>query len=188
MSEPIENPTDLLKAICKILDDLIIDYFVSGGVAVTVWGRPRFTADIDLVVNLEEKNLEQLSSKLSGTFDKAYVDIAQMKNALKTYGEFNIIEPNVGMKIDFWILKNEEYDKLRLERSVTQDIGGYKIRFISPEDLIISKLIWFKTSQSTRQLEDISSVFSISKVDNKYIRKWVAKLGLENEFKLTEKQ
>ena len=47
MDKTLESPTDLLILISKILDGLRIDYFISGGFAVSVWGRPRFTADVD---------------------------------------------------------------------------------------------------------------------------------------------
>lgn len=182
MAKILESPTDLLILIAGILNDLRIDFFVGGGFAVTIWGRPRFTADIDLVINLEEKNIHQLASKLQEKLPDAYLDVDQMGEALKNFGEFNVIEPSLGMKIDFWILKNEEYDKLVLRRSIKKDIGRM-VRFISPEDLIISKLKWYKLDESSRHLEDIKSVVEISKVDIEYVKMWIKKLGLSPEYK-----
>lgn len=45
MTETID-PRDLLVQVAKILDKLKISHIVSGGMAVFVWGRPRFTDDI----------------------------------------------------------------------------------------------------------------------------------------------
>lgn len=178
----LENPTDLLIIVSKILDDLKIDFYVSGGFAVTVYGRPRFTADIDLVIKLEEKNISQLAQKLKEELPEAYVDKSQMEKALAKQGEFNVIEPSLGMKIDFWILKNEEYARFALKRSIKKDLGR-EISFISPEDLIISKLIWHKKDSSSRHLEDIRSVLEISPVDEEYVKKWVKKLNLQKGYK-----
>ncbi len=182
MSKTIENPEELLILISKILDELNIDFYVSGGFAVSVWGRPRFTADIDLIINLEEKNIDQLAKKLKEELPEAYIDKLQMEKALANLGEFNVIEPSIGMKIDFWVLKNDEYGKLSLRRSVKQDIGR-KVRFVSPEDLVISKLIWYKKDSSSRHLEDIRSVLDISTVDRKYVKEWVKKFNLEKGYK-----
>jgi len=51
-----EDPRHLLVNIAKILERLKIPYMVTGGMAVFIWGRPRFTADIDMVI---EFKLEQ---------------------------------------------------------------------------------------------------------------------------------
>jgi Na+/glutamate symporter len=44
----LNDPSDLLVKAVQILDQLQIPYAVTGGFAVLVWGRPRFTADIDM--------------------------------------------------------------------------------------------------------------------------------------------
>lgn len=51
----ITTPEQLLSKIAKILKDLKISYAVTGGFAVIVWGKPRFTADIDIIVELIQK-------------------------------------------------------------------------------------------------------------------------------------
>ena len=50
----ISSQEKILIEIAKILSDLKIKYFVSGGFAVSVWGRPRATFDIDIIVKLIE--------------------------------------------------------------------------------------------------------------------------------------
>jgi len=182
MAKKLENPTDLLILIAEVLNDLRIDFFVGGGFAVAVWGRPRFTADIDLVINLEEKKIPELAIQLRRKLPDAYIEVSQMPEALERFGEFNIIEPSLGIKVDFWILKNEEYDKLALRRSVKKDIGR-NVRFTTPEDLIISKLKWHKLDGSSRHFEDIKSIFEMSKIDVRYVKTWVKKLGLLAEYK-----
>ena len=52
-----QDPRHLLIKVVKILSKLNIPYLVTGGVAVLVWGRPRFTADIDLVVEIKREDL-----------------------------------------------------------------------------------------------------------------------------------
>ena len=60
-----------------------------------------------------------------------------------------------------------------------------EIFVISPEDLIISKLIWNKAAGgSERQLKDCMSIINLNResLDFNYIEKWIENLKLENEF------
>jgi hypothetical protein len=70
-------------------------------------------------------------------------------------------------------------------------ILGKTVYFISPEDLILSKLYWHTMGESVKQLEDIESILKISgkKLDMAYIRKWAKKLEVYDILKnLTHKK
>ena len=167
---------DLLIKIAQILDSLKTPYAITGGMAVSVWGRPRFTADIDIVVELLPKNMNLLAKKLLEIDKDVYVSEEAMQEALERKGEFNFIHPQSRLKVDFWVVK-DSFNKQEIKRAIPKDIEGYKINFVSPEDLILSKLLWYQLSQSSRQLEDIDSVLKISEVDMDYIKKIAGKQG-----------
>lgn len=173
------DPRHLLIKIAGILDELQIPYLVTGGLAVLVWGRPRFTADIDIVIETQAEAREKIYQKLL-TVGKGYIDEEEIKKAIEAQGEFNFIDGESGIKVDFWISKDDDFDASRLKRRVAREVLGRKIYFTSPEDLILIKLVWYKESGSSRHLEDIESVVKISgeKLDHLYIEKWVEKLGL----------
>src|SRR3972149_8729967 len=158
----MENYPELknLIGIAKVLDELKIPYYVTGGFAVSIYGRPRFTADIDIIIKMSHLKKDDFAKNLQAVFPKGYIDKDQIDSALARHSEFNIIDPVSGLKIDFWIAKDNEFEKECFKNSKNENLG-YKVKFISPEDLIISKLIWFKESQSTRQLEDIKSIHDI---------------------------
>jgi len=63
MKEVID-PRQLLVVVAEILDRLKIAYLITGGMAVVVWGRPRFTADIDAVVELKAEDIDSLAEEL----------------------------------------------------------------------------------------------------------------------------
>ncbi len=164
---------ELLRKISKILKALGIPYIITGGIAVVVWGRPRFTADIDIVVELSVKKADRLAYELLEINKEAYVDRRMIQRALESKGEFNFIHPGAGLKVDFWIMKNDEFDRSRLTRRVKKKIAGVETYLSSPEDLILVKLLWYKEGESTRQLEDIESILKIQKkLDWKYLKKW----------------
>jgi len=175
---------ELLKRISKILIKLDISYVVTGGVAVTVWGRPRFTADIDLAIELVPSKLNRLAEELLQIDKDVYVDKRMMERALERKGEFNFIHPASGLKVDFWVLKGEPFDVEEMKRKIVKKIAGVDVFLISPEDLILRKLLWYKESESDRQSEDIESIFKRQKkLDMRYIRKWAQK---QSTFKILE--
>lgn len=164
----------LLIKIGAILDELNIPYIITGGIAVVVWGHPRFTADIDLVIELIPQKIDQLTKALLKIGQDVYVDKEMIKQAIIRQGEFNLIHPTSGLKVDFWVLKRDDpFDQERMARKIAKQIKDQTIYFTSPEDLILAKLLWYKESQSTRQLEDIESILRIQKeLDRQYLKKW----------------
>ena len=63
---------------------------------------------------------------------------------------------------------------------------GKVIYVVSPEDLLISKLIWIQDLQSPVQMEDISNLIAFDGLDWAYIEKWINQLKL-NTFDLLNK-
>ena len=174
------DPRHLLVKIAQILERLGIPYIITGGMAVFVWGRPRYTADIDTVIELQTEKTETLAKELMKLGETGYVSIDAIAQAIRTGGEFNFIDGNTGMKVDFWISKNDEFSKSQFERRVPQNILGTAVYFISPEDLILAKLRWNQLTPSSRQLEDVASIFTISRdrLNQEYLSKWAKTLGL----------
>src|SRR3989344_4231092 len=69
----------------------------------------------------------------------------------------------------------DEFSGLKLKRRIPKMILSEKVYFLSPEDLILSKLLWSKESGSELQLKDIESILKFQKkLDLKYLRKWAA--------------
>ena len=169
----------LLIKIAQILEELKIDYCVSGGYAVSVWGRPRSTLDIDIVVKLQVEVVAGLARKLRFLSKVGYLDESLAEGAARHGGEFNFIHPESGIKIDFWVIKKgDKIGEQELSRRVVKKIDGQKIYFISSEDLILSKLRWFKESGSDRHLDDIKSVLKFSKIDLKYLKQQAIQRGV----------
>ena len=174
------TPEELLKRISEILSDLKIPYAVTGGFAVSVWGKPRYTADIDIIVELFEKNIKPLAKKLLGIDKNVYADEDMIRSALAHRSEFNFIHPDTGLKVDFFVMANTPYNTLKMKRAILQDVCGVtSAYFVSPEDLILGKLMWSKESGSWKQKEDIKTVLRNPKIklDFEYIKKWAEKQG-----------
>ena len=176
------DPRHLLVKVAEILQKLKIPYMVTGGMAVFVWGRPRFTADIDIVVELTSATAEKLIPVLRSLSEINYLDENAARDAINRFGEFNFIDGESGIKIDFWVLKNDLFNQTRLKRRIPKIILGRKVFFISPEDLILTKLLWHKSAGTSRHLEDAESTLKISggKLNIKYLKRWAKKLEVSD--------
>ena len=176
------EPAELLAKIIEILHDLKIPYAITGGFAISVWGNPRSTNDIDIIVEMAEKNVKPLINKMTVIKKSIYADEDMVRDAMERKSEFNFIDPDMGVKIDFFVLADNAYNKLKIKRAVLRDISGVtKAYFVSPEDLILGKLLWSKESDSWKQKNDIKTVLNNSKIklDFKYIKNWAKKQGTE---------
>jgi hypothetical protein len=55
---------------------------------------------------------------------------------------------------------------------------GVSCWVVSPEDLLISKLIWIQDIVSEQQKEDIVQLLQGSEIDRPYVVNWIRKLRL----------
>ena len=150
-----------------------IDYCITGGYAVSVWGSPRSTLDIDLITGLKPSQISLLI-KIISPGKGAYLDEEAIKEAVAGGGEFNYIPAESGLKVDFWVINGSNKTGLKeLKRKKKEVFEGQEIFFISPEDLILSKLRWARLSSSSRHAEDIRSVIGVSgkTLDLQYLKR-----------------
>jgi hypothetical protein len=174
---------NFLRKLINYFDTQNVSYMLSGSVAMSLYTEPRFTKDYDFIVNL---HLAEVSNLLENFGEGYYCDKDAVEDAIKRKGMFNIIDHQSGYKADFVILKDEEYRRLEFERRRPMHFLEMNINVVSPEDLLISKIIWIQELQSAVQKEDIKLLSQHQDLDWKYINTWIEKLKL-NTFALFPK-
>jgi len=162
----------LLKIVAERLDKAEIPYMITGGIAVSYWGFPRTTHDIDIVIEAKKEDKEKIVALFEKDF---YISPEATANAIETRFTFNILHLKSGTKVDFWLLKDEPFGITEFKRRLRRQISGKEVYIISPEDLILSKLLGYKETQSDRRLEDAKSILKTSRVDLEYIKNWAEK-------------
>ena len=167
--------TELLKKIVNALEQRNIPYMVSGSIAMTAYTIPRMTRDIDIVIELDLEILDSFISIFDYNF---YIHKAVIKEEVQRRGMFNVIDHQSGYKIDFVVRKNTSYRKLEFDRRIRSEVLGFNAWFVSPEDLIVSKLIWIQELKSEKQLDDIRNLLERPNLDFVYIKNWVKELNL----------
>ena len=170
---------ELLRRTIEVLESQGIRYLIVGSAASVAYGEPRFTLDIDIVIDVTPGQVSQLCSAYPD--DEYYVSLAAAKQAAKEGGQFNVIHPASGNKIDFIIARRDAWGRQQVERrrrvAILPGLFGYAG---SPEDVILGKMWYYQLGGSEKHLRDIASMLRLSgdQIDRAYVAQWAEQLGL----------
>jgi hypothetical protein len=173
------GPFELLEKIVEVFEHLEIPYLVTGSVAAMAYGEPRLTNDIDVVAGIEDRHLKNLINAFPS--DEFYIREDMIRDDIRYKGQFNIIHPASGLKVDVIIKQNTEFDRSRFTRTKRiYPAESYQANFAAPEDVIIKKMEYYREGGSEKHLRDICGILKISGefVDRKYISEWADRLAL----------
>ena len=170
---------ELLRYVVETLEELEIPYMIGGSQAAVYYGEPRFTRDVDIVAGLGPAQMPALLARFPAP--DFYVSGEAAREAVETRGQFNIIHPASGLKIDIFVNRDTPYDRLRLERRRRLPlVPGRDAWFARAEDVILYKLIYFREGQSELHLRDVIGILRVSgdEIDSRYVAEWAERLGL----------
>ncbi|HWK06345.1 MAG TPA: DUF6036 family nucleotidyltransferase [Puia sp.] len=168
------------QKIIDVLNSCEIPYMLSGSVAMSLYIVPRATQDFDFIVHLRPQDIDRFVENFKEGY---YCDKDAIEDAVQNRSMFNIIDHATGFKADFVVLKSEPFRQNEFTRRIPMEFFGKTIYVVSPEDLIISKLIWIQELQSAVQMGDIKNLVISENLDWEYINLWIGKLNL-NTFSL----
>ncbi|MFQ5802011.1 MAG: nucleotidyltransferase [Candidatus Methylomirabilales bacterium] len=172
---------DVLKTVARRLSEAGIPYMVTGSIATNFYAVPRMTRDIDIVVELSERDVDQVVRIFQEGF---YIERERVQEAIREKGMFNIIHTVHVIKVDFVVRKESDYRREEFLRRRRVSVEGHDLFIVAPEDLIISKLDWAKDTHSEVQLADARNLLaSITELDRAYLAHWTTRLGLESLYR-----
>ena len=177
-----------LAPVVSAFNKIGIHYYIGGSISSSIHGIPRTTMDIDMIADIKQEHIEALYLSLEPGY---YIDKGMIREAIRHRSSFNIIHFDSMMKIDIFVLKEREFDReaFKRKRIGVQDIEGSRFEYFisSPEDIILSKLEWFKMGGevSERQWRDIIGVLKVQEnnLDMEYLQKWIDRLHLSGLWK-----
>jgi hypothetical protein len=174
---------DLLKYAVACIESNDIPYLLAGSLASGVYGEPRHTLDIDIVIDLKMSQIDAVCTAFPPP--EFYISRSAAIEAIETGRQFNVLNPPSGNKIDFMISRRDSWGRSQLQRRRREMlVPGCEGYAAAPEDIIISKLIYFQEGRSEKHIRDIVAMMdsSASLIDKNYLQKWIDELGLANEW------
>jgi hypothetical protein len=169
---------DLLRLTLHVLEKLEIAYALVGSYGSSIFGEPRFTRDIDILIELPESKV----SAFCGAYPESdfYFNEAAVRDAVRRRFQFNLLHPASGNKVDFILPRNDSWGRSQLSRSKRVQLQpDLEASVAAPEDVIIGKLWYFAEGGGERHLRDIVGVLRISaeSVNRDEIERWANELG-----------
>lgn len=174
--------TAFLQGVVRALDEAGVRYMLTGSLAAAFYAVPRATQDIDIVIETEQESLDHLVEALLAA--GWYVDRDAAMEAWRGHGQFNTIDPESGWKADFIVRKERSYSREEFGRRERVSLLGVDLAVASLEDILITKLEWGRLGDSALQRHDVVQLLerTWARLDQTYLRKWIAELGLEAEW------
>lgn len=166
---------DVLRDITVRLDSAGIAFMLTGSMAMNYYAQPRMTRDIDIVVDLSLDDAQRIAALFTPDY---YADADMVREAVFRTTQFNIIDNQSIVKVDFVIKKSSEYRLLEFRRRSRVQVDGFETWIVSKEDLILSKLQWARLGESSLQLRDVRNLLATG-YDRSYLSEWAGKLGVE---------
>lgn len=167
------------------LNKLGVRYIVSGSVASILYGEPRFTNDLDLLVFLRQEDIRRLMEVFpSPEFYVPPAEVIAAEIARPQNGQFNVIHNGTGFKADFFTTGRDDFNAWAFRQARKMEFKGETIVVAPPECVIVRKLEYFREGGSDKHLRDIRSMLAVSgdQLDRAALNEWIARRGLEAEW------
>jgi hypothetical protein len=181
----VQEPVLILARVARALENLGIAYLVGGSFASSLFGSPRSTQDADVVADIAADQVGALQRVLEADF---FVDARTVHDAVRERSSFNILDRATMFKIDVFVSPDDEWSRTRLTRARGETIqtsaGPVIIRFSSPEDTLLHKLLWYRLGNevSDRQWEDVLGLLKVqgASLDTAYLDRWAPVLRVDS--------
>jgi len=170
-----------MSAELEVLQDAIarlegagIAYMLTGSVALSYYAEPRMTRDVDLVVELENRDPGSVAALFAPDYYVSETDVAQ---AIAARTMFNVLHLAKVVKLDFIVRKDTPYRRREFEHRTRVQLPGFDAWIVGREDLILSKLAWAKESGSELQMRDVGALLA-AEIDEAYLRSCAGELSV----------
>lgn len=178
-------PADSLRRLLDPLHETGIPYMITGGLAAIIYGEPRLTNDVDLVLQLSPRDVERIAAAFpTSRFYVPPIESMREEAARPTHGHFNILDLETSLRADVYCLGDDVLGSWAMAHRRAVAVADTTLWVAPPEYVILMKLRYYRESGAERHLRDIGAVRRISgdEIDDASLESWIARLGLHAEW------
>jgi hypothetical protein len=177
---------ELCLLFVRPLNQLGVRYVVSGSLASILYGEPRLTHDVDLVVFLRESDIARLREVFAApAFYLPPPEVISLEIAREQRGHFNVIHAETGFKADFYTSGRDSLHAWAFRHARQLQFRGEPLIVAPPEYVIVRKLEYYREGGSDKHLRDIRAMLAVSgaQLNRSELEDWVARRGLGVEWR-----
>ncbi len=162
------------------LEALGVPYMVTGSVASMVYGEPRLTLDVDLVVELDVGRVDELLDAFpESEFYRPPLEIVRLECARDSRGHFNLIHHGTGMKADIYPAARDDLHRWGLAHRHRIPFGPGQLWLAPPEYVILRKLEFWREGGSEEHLRDVRAMLAADlEHDRSFLEEELRRRGL----------
>jgi hypothetical protein len=171
---------DELSLFVERLEAVGAPYMVTGATAAILYGQPRVTNDLDVVVSLDDRAREaRLRAFPESEFYTPPSSVIQTEQARPQRGHFKVIHLDSGYKAYVYLAGTDLLHAwaLPLRRRLLWTDHS-EIAVAPPEHVVLRKLEYYREGRSTKHPADIRAICEITGVDEAILQPWLERLGL----------
>jgi hypothetical protein len=176
-----------LAAFLDPLERLGLAYCITGSVAASVYGEPRLTADIDVVLVLAASDLATLRAAFPE--EHYYVppdELLRLELSRPSRGMFNLIHHATQFKADIYIAARDPLHVWALAHRRRISLEGSGAWVAPPEYVIVRKLEYLREGGSDKHARDIRFIVAATAIDRAVLDAEISRLGLEEQWRAVE--
>jgi hypothetical protein len=162
---------EIVLAVAAALERTAIPYMTVDGIAGIYYGINRTTDDADFLLQVRELNLTALRQALGPGF---IIDAQISFETISLGTRYAVSHPESDFDIDLFLLRDDPHDQLAFSRRKRIAFDRGEAFICTPEDYIITKLLWAKRERRPKDFEDVRAVLAVqrTKLDLPFIRHW----------------
>lgn len=168
------NSEQAAAAVISLLERLGIDYLLVGAFSSNIYGVPRSTKDIDLVVSFGSLGVVEFCDALG---DEFCLDRQMLLEGFTGTVRNVVRHRPTGFDIELFRLSDDPHHQQRFARRVRQHVTEMErdVWIPAPEDVVIQKLRWARRKDQ----DDVVNVIAVSgsRLDWDYIQRWTDEHG-----------
>ena len=175
--------TDLFTLFTRPLNDAGLDYFVTGSVASMIYGEPRLTLDVDIILTLSQTDVTKLTAAFpEDAFYIPPLEVLRIEAARPQRGHFNLRHHDSGYKADIYLAGSDPLHAWAFEHRRQVDLDGTLIWFAPPEYVILRKLQFYREGRSEKHLRDIRAMLDHTQPDPSTLDRFIEEHALKAEW------
>lgn len=180
------RPTDLVSLFAPAMEATGAEWMIVGGLAAIVYGEPRLTQDLDVLVALREVDAARFAAQFPPSdFYCPPVETIAEEARREAFGHFNLLHLESDARADVYLAGTEAFARRGLDGRRLVNLIERSVPIASPEYVILHKLKFRKQGASERHLRDIRGMLRVleDSVDTDGIAREAATLGLSEQWR-----
>jgi len=160
-------------------------YMITGAAASIIYGEPRLTNDLDLVLDLKKGDVPGFAQKF--TLEEFYCppeEVIILEVARPVRGHFNLIHHDTGFRADVYLAGRDSLHHWGLANRKSVQMEDQSVWVAPVEYVILRKLEYYREGQSEKHLRDIAGMLEVSdaQINTAWLEEQIAARHLQEEW------